>query len=46
MTKTLEIKDLKSRLLYDFDRTIEYLCTNNTKLTNAKEVFPIQALID
>ena len=46
MTKKLEIKDLKSSLLYDFDRTIEYLCTNNTKLTNAKEVFPIQALID
>ena len=46
MTKKLEIKDLKSSLLYDFDRTIEYLCTNNPKLTNAKEVFPIQALID
>lgn len=46
MIKKLEIKDLKSSILYDFDRTIEYLCTNNPKLTNAKEVFPIQALID
>lgn len=46
MTKKLEIKDLKSSLLYDFNRTIEYLCTNNPKLTNAKEVFPIQAIID
>ena len=35
MTKKLEIEDLKSSLLYDFDKTIEYLCINNPKLTNA-----------
>ena len=46
MTKKLEIEDLKSSLLYDFDKTIEYLYANKTKLTNAKGIFPIQTVID
>ncbi len=46
MRKKLEIKNLKSNLLYDLDKTIEYLYTNNPKLTNAKGIFPIQTVID
>lgn len=44
--KKFDIKDLKSDILHDFDKLIDYLCTNNPKLTDSKETLPIQAVID
>lgn len=44
--KKLDIKDLKSDVLYDFNKLIDYLCVNKPKLTDSKETLPIQAVID
>lgn len=44
--KKFDVKDLKTDIIHDFDKFIEYLFIQTPKLTDSKEILPIKSVID